>query len=437
MGAECVFSSEWDRFAQQTYAANFGETPFGDIREIDATDVPDHDILLAGFPCQPFSIAGVSKKNSLGHAHGFADDKQGNLFFDIVRILETKKPQAFLLENVRNLKTHDHGRTFEVIRETLQQLDYNVSYQVLDAKGFVPQHRERIFIVGFHRDVWPDLSFTFPKLPLHGPRISDILEDRVDDRYTLSDHLWDYLQDYAAKHRRLGNGFGFGLVDPARDHITRTLSARYYKDGSEILIKQDGRNPRRLTPRECARLMGFPDNFEIPVSDTQAYRQFGNSVVVPLVEEMARTMLGWQESVKAISALSTAYVDQIKSMLTTVDQIVMQMKQTDAEMKATIEAILAFNRSALGSNNKTLENINMVSGNLAEMLKHTPQPFTAFELSSYFAQKSSQIDFDLLRSMIVNSHPNGAAGQNGEVTKNSDFASIKNSSGVKEPAPPK
>ncbi len=435
MGADCVFSSEWDRFAQQTYAANFGETPFGDIREIGATDVPDHDILLAGFPCQPFSIAGVSKKNSLGHAHGFDDDKQGNLFFDIVRILEAKQPQAFLLENVRNLRTHDRGRTFKVIHETLQQLDYNVSWQVLDAQGFVPQHRERIFIVGFHRDVWPDLSFTFPKLPVHGPRIGDILEDQVDDKYTLSDHLWNYLQDYAAKHRRLGNGFGYGLVDPTRDHITRTLSARYYKDGSEILIKQDGRNPRRLTPRECARLMGFPDSFEIPVSDTQAYRQFGNSVVVPLVEEMAHTMLGWQESVKAISALSTAYVGQIKSMLTTVDQLVMQMKQTDEEMKATIEAILAFSRSALGSNDKTLDNVNVVSGNLAEMLKNTPQPFTAFELSSYFAQKSSQIDFDHLRSMIVNPHFSGAAGQNGEVTKKSDFTSIEHSNGVKETAP--
>ena len=295
VGAECVFSSEWDRFAQQTYAANFGEAPAGDIRVIDAADIPDHDILLAGFPCQPFSIAGVSKKNSLGHAHGFADDKQGNLFFDIARILEAKRPPMLLLENVRNLKTHDRGRTFKVIQGELQRLGYCVNYQILDAQFYVPQHRKRIFIVGFHRDSWPDWGFTFPQPPTSGPHLADILEPEVDDKYTLSDRLWEYLQAYAEKHRRRGNGFGYGLVDPARDRITRTLSARYHKDGSEILIKQDGSNPRRLTPRECARLMGFPDDFVIPVSDTQAYRQFGNSVVVPLVEEMARSMLVWQE----------------------------------------------------------------------------------------------------------------------------------------------
>lgn len=294
--AQCVFSCEWDKFAQRTYAANFGETPYGDIREIDAADIPDHDVLLAGFPCQPFSIAGVSKKNSLGHAHGFADDKQGNLFFDIARILEAKQPQAFLLENVRNLKTHDGGRTFRIIRSELQRLGYRVHHRVLDAQGHVPQHRQRIFIVGFHRDSWPDLAFTFPDPPARGPALADILEPEVDDKYTLSDHLWKYLQDYAAKHRRRGNGFGYGLVDPARDRITRTLSARYHKDGSEILIRQEGRNPRRLTPRECARLMGFPDDFVIPVSDTQAYRQFGNSVAVPLVEDIARAMLAWQDT---------------------------------------------------------------------------------------------------------------------------------------------
>ena len=296
--AECVFSSEWDKFAQQTYAANFSETPAGDIRTIDADDIPDHDVLLAGFPCQPFSIAGVSKKNSLGRAHGFADDKQGNLFFDIARILEAKHPPAFLLENVRNLKTHDSGRTFRIIRAELQSLGYRVHHQVLDGQGYVPQHRQRIFIVGFHRDVWPDLPICFPTPPAQGPRLADILQpDReVDAKYTLSDRLWDYLQAYAAKHRRRGNGFGYGLVDPARDRITRTLSARYHKDGSEILIRQAGRNPRRLTPRECARLMGFPDDFVIPVSDTQAYRQFGNSVVVPLVADIAHAMLAWQET---------------------------------------------------------------------------------------------------------------------------------------------
>lgn len=300
-GAECVFSSEWDRFAQQTYAANFAETPLGDICTIDAADIPDHDILLAGFPCQPFSIAGVSKKNSLGHAHGFDDQRQGNLFFEIARILESKRPPALLLENVRNLKTHDRGRTFKVIQSELQRLGYRLHHQLLDAQGHVPQHRKRIFIVGFHRDAWPDLGFTFPAPPPHGPRIADILEPQVDEKYTLSDHLWGYLQAYAEKHRRRGNGFGFGLVDPARDRITRTLSARYHKDGSEILIKQEGRNPRRLTPRECARLMGFPDDFVIPVSDTQAYRQFGNSVVVPLVEDVARAMLAWQATAEVMT----------------------------------------------------------------------------------------------------------------------------------------
>ena len=295
-GAACAFSSEWDRFAQQTYAANFDETPAGDIRAIDAADIPDHDVLLAGFPCQPFSIAGVSKKNSLGHAHGFADQKQGNLFFEIVRILEAKRPPTFLLENVRSLKTHDGGNTFEIIKDNLKRLGYRIHYQVLDAQGYVPQHRPRIFIFGLRRDVRRNLSFTFPNPPPHGPRIADILEPEVDDKYTLSDRLWKYLQAYAEKHRRRGNGFGFGLVDPARDRITRTLSARYHKDGSEILIRQEGHNPRRLTPRECARLMGFPDDFVIPVSDTQAYRQFGNSVVVPLVEEVACAMLDRQES---------------------------------------------------------------------------------------------------------------------------------------------
>jgi len=292
--AHCVFSSEWDRFAQQTYAANFGETPHGDIQEINASDIPDHDVLLAGFPCQPFSIAGVSKKKSLGRAHGFADRRQGNLFFDIARILEAKRPPALLLENVRNLKTHDGGRTFRIIRAELQRLGYRVHHRVLDAQGYVPQHRQRIFIVGFRSDLWPDLGFSFPDPPAQGPSLADILEAEVDGKYTLSDKLWQYLQAYAEKHRRRGNGFGFGLVDPARDRITRTLSARYYKDGSEILIKQCGRNPRRLTPRECARLMGFPDDFVIPVSDTQAYRQFGNSVVVPLVEDIARAMQVWR-----------------------------------------------------------------------------------------------------------------------------------------------
>ncbi len=309
-GTECVFSSEWDRFAQQTYAANFGETPADDICAIDADDIPDHDILLAGFPCQPFSIAGVSKKNSLGHAHGFDDQRQGNLFFEIARILEAKQPPALLLENVRNLKTHDRGRTFRVIQSELKRLGYRIHHQVLDAQYHVPQHRKRIFIVGFHRDSWPDWGFTFPQPPTHCPHLADILEPEVDEKYTLSDRLWGYLQNYAEKHRRRGNGFGYGLVDPARDRITRTLSARYHKDGSEILIKQEGllsrRCPRRLTPRECARLMGFPDDFVIPVSDTQAYRQFGNSVVVPLVEDVARAMLAAMNGQDVAQSVSVA-----------------------------------------------------------------------------------------------------------------------------------
>ena len=249
------------------------------------------------------------EKNSLGHAHGFADQKQGNLFFDIVRILEEKQPTALLLENVRNLRRHNGGHTFEFIQKELDRLGYKISYQVLDAQGYVPQHRPRIFIVGFRRDEWPNLNFTFPESLPHGPRIADILEPEVDEKYTLSDHLWGYLQAYAEKHRRRGNGFGFGLVDPSQDRVTRTLSARYHKDGSEILIKQEGRNPRRLTPNECASLMGFPDDFIIPdsISDTQAYRQFGNSVVVPLVQDIARSMQEWQFNANAVVELMKCF----------------------------------------------------------------------------------------------------------------------------------
>ncbi len=287
VGGRCVFTSEWDRWAQKTYNAWHGETPHGDIREIRAKDVPDHDVLAAGFPCQPFSIAGVSKKNSLGRAHGFEDVKQGNLFFHIARIVEAKRPPVLLLENVKNLRGHDKGRTWAVIEATLKELGYRVFSDIVDAAGWVPQHRERFFIVCFRKDVFGDvLSFEFPKPPKEKPRLADILEKSVDDRYTLSDHLWDYLQRYAEKHRRMGNGFGFGLAD--LKGISRTLSARYHKDGSEILIPQKGKNPRRMTPRECARLMGFPDNLPIVVSDTQAYRQFGNSVCVAAVEAVAR-----------------------------------------------------------------------------------------------------------------------------------------------------
>lgn len=286
-GGHCVYSSEWNKYSQQTYFANFGEQPEGDITKVDENEIPDHDILVAGFPCQPFSIAGVSKKQSMGRATGFEDKTQGTLFFDVCRILKAKRPKAFMLENVKNLCSHDRGRTFKVIRESLDELDYEVFYQVIDGQTFVPQHRERIIIVGFDRKRYGndiDFSFDIKKIDPK-PVMKDILEEDVDPKYTLSDKLWTYLQGYAAKHKAAGNGFGYGIAEP--DGISRTLSARYYKDGSEILIAQDGRNPRRLTPRECARLQGFPDTFKITVSDTQAYRQFGNSVVVPLMANVA------------------------------------------------------------------------------------------------------------------------------------------------------
>jgi len=285
-GAECVFSSEWNKFAQQTYETNFGDIPTGDIREVRAADIPDFDILCAGFPCQPFSIAGVSKKNSLQKPHGFNDKTQGTLFYEILRILNEKKPAAFFLENVKNLEKHDKGKTFSVIRESLRDAGYSFSYKVINAKSVVPQNRERIFMVGF-RD--PEIGFAFPEIPKLNPRVLDILEENVPEKYTLTDHLWEYLQNYAEKHRLKGNGFGYGLVD-VHNHC-RTLSARYFKDGSEILIPQAGKNPRRLTPRECARLQGYPDSFSIPVSDTQAYKQFGNSVAVPLVEILAKQVV--------------------------------------------------------------------------------------------------------------------------------------------------
>jgi len=307
-GGHCVFTSEWDRYAQKTYQANYRDNhPIaGDIREVDAADIPPHDVLAAGFPCQPFSIAGVSKKNALGRSHGFDDETQGTLFFDVLRILQHHRPAAFLLENVKNLKSHDKGRTFEVIQRKLkEELGYALHTRIIDAGHFVPQHRERIVIVGFRKDV--PFDFADMVLPAYGGRrLGSILHPQngtenpeshftigpdaeVSDKYVLTDKLWRYLQDYAAKHRAKGNGFGFGLVGP--DSISRTLSARYYKDGSEILVSRgQGQNPRRLTPRECARLMGYDDSFRIPVSDTQAYRQFGNSVAVPVFAEVARIM---------------------------------------------------------------------------------------------------------------------------------------------------
>lgn len=286
-GGDCVYSNEWNKYSQQTYFANFGEHPDGDISKVDARIIPQHDILVAGFPCQPFSIAGVSKKLSLGRATGFEDKTQGTLFFDVCRIIKAKRPKAFMLENVKNLKSHDKGNTFKVIMESLDELDYEVFYAILDGQNYVPQHRERILIVGFDRQRFgKEIDFKFDIKPVDPkPVLKDILEDAPDDKYTLSDKLWTYLQNYAAKHKAAGNGFGYGIAEP--DGVARTLSARYYKDGSEILIAQDGKNPRRLTPRECARIQGFPDTFKIVVSDTQAYRQFGNSVVVPLMTDVA------------------------------------------------------------------------------------------------------------------------------------------------------
>ena len=307
IGGRCVFTSEWDKFSKLTYEANYRDNrPIaGDITDIEASDVPEHDILCAGFPCQPFSLAGVSKKNSLGRLHGFLDKAQGTLFFDVIRILKYHRPTAFLLENVKNLKSHDKGKTFEVIVGSLEELGYKVKTKIIDAQHFVPQHRQRIVLIGFLEDTGFDFKNLI--LPEKGVmKLSSILhpEDgkekeeghftlgmnaKVNSKYILSDHLWQYLQDYAAKHKAKGNGFGCSVVGP--NDISRTLSARYHKDGSEILIsRRDGENPRRLTPRESARLMGYNDDFKIPVSDTQAYRQFGNSVAVPVFKEVARIM---------------------------------------------------------------------------------------------------------------------------------------------------
>ena len=287
VGGACAHTVEWDRFARQTYTANFNEPEGCDIRDVRA--LPAHDLLAAGFPCQPFSIAGVSKKLSLGRLHGFEDKTQGTLFFELKRLIQESQPRVILLENVKNLLSHDRGQTMKVILSELDRLGYEVNYEVVDARHFVPQHRERTFIVGFRRKVYGGLRFEFPSLPAATRRLSSILETDVDPKYMLSQHLWDYLQAYAAKHRRLGNGFGFGLVRSS--DVSRTLSARYHKDGSEILIDFGGPRPRRLTPRECARLMGFPESYKIVVSDTQAYRQFGNAVVVPVVQHLARAIV--------------------------------------------------------------------------------------------------------------------------------------------------
>lgn len=308
-GGKCIFTSEWNEYAQKTYKANYDcdHDVLGDITKIELETIPSHDFLLAGFPCQPFSIAGVSKKNSLNRPHGFCCETQGNLFFEVAKIINYHKPKAFLLENVKNLVNHDKGRTFKIIHQTLtEELGYHIQWKVIDAKSWVPQHRERIFIVGFKEPNNFNFDDFYIPNPLTGPKLKSILhpEDgseliekaftdgkdaKVLSKYTLSDKLWDYLQAYAKKHKEKGNGFGFGLVGP--EDVSRTLSARYYKDGSEILINQINKNPRRLTPRECSRLMGFDkpaeSKFIIPVSNTQAYKQFGNAVAVPVVQSIA------------------------------------------------------------------------------------------------------------------------------------------------------
>lgn len=324
-GGKCVFTSEWDKYAVKTYQANFHSDHeiVGDIKQITQPDgktkrqaythirksIPDHDVLLAGFPCQPFSIAGVSKKKSLGRAHGFEDETQGTLFFDVARIIDAKRPLAVMLENVKNLKGHDRGKTFKVIVSTLDELGYEIvdagdhaagkDPRIINGKNFVPQNRERIVIVAFRKDLKAIEGLTLKNIksfyPKVEPKVGDILElTKVDSKYTLTPKLWAYLKGYAAKHKKAGNGFGFGIVTP-EDRSTRTLSARYYKDGSEALVNQGKRKrPRRLTPRECARLMGFDkpseSKFVIPVSDTQAYKQFGNSVVVPVFAAVAQLM---------------------------------------------------------------------------------------------------------------------------------------------------
>lgn len=318
-GGRCVYSVEIDRYAQLTYAANFGPIDAADVREVEPADLPQYDVLAAGFPCQPFSIAGVSKKASLGREHGFGEEKSGNLFFEIVRIVEATMPPVLFLENVKNLRSHDRGRTFQVILGELDRLGYEVAHSVVDAAHWVPQHRERTFMIGLSREVFEGRRFVFPPLPATPrPKLRSILDSWYDPKYVLTAHLWEYLQAYARKHREAGNGFGYGLA--TGNDVSRTLSARYFKDGSEILIDTAGQIPRRLTPVECARLMGFPDprqvarsdehaddphrEFLIPVSDTQAYRQFGNSVVVPVITHLAKGLVAQLEGDSVFAAAS-------------------------------------------------------------------------------------------------------------------------------------
>jgi DNA (cytosine-5)-methyltransferase 1 len=287
VGGECVFSSEWDKFAQQTYAANFGDTPHGDITQVELTEVPRHDILIGGFPCQPFSHAGLKR--------GF-EDTRGTLFFDVARIIDHRKPSMVLLENVKGFTTHDKGRTMAVVKETLEELGYNVFHKVLNAKDFgVPQNRERVFIVAINKKKMGSIGFEYPTPKKVETKLGDILDGKVDEKYTISNKLWAGHKRRLKEHREKGNGFGYSLFN-TKSPYTSTISARYYKDGSEILIEQKDANPRKLTPREAARLQGFPEKFKIPVSDNQAYKQFGNSVAVPVIHAIAKNMVKLMEN---------------------------------------------------------------------------------------------------------------------------------------------
>lgn len=286
LGGEGVFSSEWDSFSQKTYQANFGEIPYGDITKIHPEEIPSFDVLLAGFPCQPFSQAGLKK--------GF-DDTRGTLFFDVARIINHHRPKVVFLENVKRFKTHDGGNTFAVVKNTLEEMGYEVHADVLNAKNFgVPQNRERIYIIGFLGKT----NFKFPE-GNKKVKVGDILEIKVDEKYTISDKLWAGHKRRKAEHKRKGNGFGYCMVNEKSEY-TNTISARYYKDGSEILIEQKNKNPRKLTPREAARLQGFPEDFVIPVSDNQAYKQFGNSVAVPVIKELAKRVVAEMENLEKI-----------------------------------------------------------------------------------------------------------------------------------------
>ena len=292
LGGECVFTSEWDKNSQKTYLANFGHEPFGDITQIKPKDVPGHNLVLAGFPCQPFSNA--------GHKKGF-EDTRGTLFFNIAQIVERHKPEVLFLENVKGFKSHDKGKTFDIIKKTLEKLGYKVFSQILNARDFgVPQNRERFYIICFNTEKVGDVDFEYPKPTNKITRLGDILEKKVDSKYTISDKLWSGHQRRKKQHAEKGNGFGYSLFDEDSKY-TSTISARYYKDGSEILVKQDNKNPRKITPREAARLQGYPDNFRIPVSDVQAYKQFGNAVAVPVILAVAKQIakvLSWDSDLK-------------------------------------------------------------------------------------------------------------------------------------------